>query len=380
MRRKSKLGPGFRHENNGFTLVELLVVIAIIGVLIALLLPAVQAAREAARRMQCTNHLKQVGIAVHNFHDSKGGIPPAAVQNANRSSMWGLLYPYLEQNALYEILTRQYSATAAGYLTSNAWWNGLSDDEKKGFGSFAGYLCPSRRSGLQTNETTIANGGQNGSAPNAAGPLGDYAMVFSNTTRDWWYAAWNDGITQAFIESYRGPFRVAISPEPVGTSFSWEPRDTFSRVSDGLSNQFFVGEKHIPVGRVGMCSNATYDGNNPTIARNMGDCSYLQIGWRKTPTPARALVYYEAYSVSGITRNSVVVNPILRPNDYGDDDVSSHTPYHCPLRGMAFGSFHPGICQFLLGDGSARGVAVTSSLEVLEAYALVDDGATAALP
>jgi len=89
-----------RFHRRGFTLIELLVVIAIIAVLIALLLPAVQSAREAARRAQCTNNLKQVGIAMHNYHDQQGSLPPGL-----KGCCWGtwLIYalPYMEQQPLF---------------------------------------------------------------------------------------------------------------------------------------------------------------------------------------------------------------------------------------------------------------------------------------
>ncbi len=88
----------------GFTLVELLVVIAIIGVLVALLLPAVQAAREAARRSQCSNNLKQIALGMHNHHDTHLGLPPAQGPSGCCWGTWQVLvFPYVEQNNAYDL-------------------------------------------------------------------------------------------------------------------------------------------------------------------------------------------------------------------------------------------------------------------------------------
>ena len=105
-----------RISRRGFTLVELLVVIAIIGVLVALLLPAVQSARESARRMQCSNQLKQLGLAIQNYHDVFQVFPPQSFPAHGSTNAWGwgpMIFPFMELQALYETV-KPNSAMPAG--------------------------------------------------------------------------------------------------------------------------------------------------------------------------------------------------------------------------------------------------------------------------
>ncbi|MEW4562750.1 DUF1559 domain-containing protein [Bremerella sp. JC770] len=135
-------------NRHGFTLVELLVVIAIIGVLIALLLPAVQQAREAARRMQCTNHQKQIGLALHNYHDTHGCFPPATFVNTSHYTAEGhsnkmrygwmhVLLPFVEQKNVYDVFMDEVHGPSGVY----AWQTSVRDNVIEGF------LCPSDPNG-----------------------------------------------------------------------------------------------------------------------------------------------------------------------------------------------------------------------------------------
>ncbi|MDR2705375.1 MAG: DUF1559 domain-containing protein, partial [Planctomycetaceae bacterium] len=264
-----------------------------------------------------------------------------------------------------------------GYVTVNNWWNSvLKKEERQAFGAFNGYQCPSRRSGYSANDYATDNNNDNQDT-DAAGPQGDYAFICSNVTDSWWSLS-----NSSVINGARGPFRTAIYKlaSSAGTNITWEPRDTFAWVSDGLSNQFFIGEKHIPLNRVGICPNASYSSGNAANTRNMGECSYLRGNSARTTSAARTFASYEAYAVSGMTQYAINPYPICRPNDFSEDNVPTHTAYHSAYRSIGFGSYHPGICQILIGDGSVRGTAVTTPTKILQAYSFVSDGEQAALP
>lgn len=150
--------------SRGFTLVELLVVIAIIGVLVALLLPAVQQAREAARRMQCSNNLKQIGLGMHNYHDTYNSFPAGTY-----GCCWGTwqvaMLPYVEQNNLYE----QYNIHDK-YATSTSRYSG-SDNRAAVTVRLDAFTCPSDQtnspfSGI-TSHNYAANYGNTGYAQQA---------------------------------------------------------------------------------------------------------------------------------------------------------------------------------------------------------------------
>jgi len=139
------------HRRFGFTLIELLVVIAIIAILIGLLLPAVQKVREAAARTKCQNNLKQIGLAIHNYHDAMGFLPRST--NPGTQLAWTVyILPYVEQSALFA----QFDFSNGSYLN-------VGKNNPHGLRRMAIYLCPSSpidRMSLTSNPNTpeIVNG------------------------------------------------------------------------------------------------------------------------------------------------------------------------------------------------------------------------------
>jgi prepilin-type N-terminal cleavage/methylation domain-containing protein len=386
----------------GFTLVELLVVIAIIGMLIALLLPAVQAAREAARRMQCSNHFKQIGLAVHNFHDAYSALPPNVVLPGG-GSIFFHLFPFTEQMSLYDYgiqhmtnpnAPQGWGGTWGGDRTfQHEWWNGEVEGDgvttftaganiKKSFASVPWMKCPTRRSGVaMTRDDPKLNPyhWQNVTP----GPQGDYVAVIS-----WWYqstggladwfdhlsersyknAPWLGNVLSKALTAHRGPFRCAILADPLPSPdrqlVTWTCRDTFARLQDGTSNQVIFGEKHIPKSQIGVCLFAAED---DTIKDSTsGDCSYLagaqDYGGRS----------YQRQISRGATGED---DPNTMPLRFGDERLLVKDSVF-----LGFGSSHPGVCLFVFGDGAVTSLPVTTNPTVLGRLGAVNDGQPVSLP
>jgi prepilin-type N-terminal cleavage/methylation domain-containing protein len=301
----------------GFTLIELLVVIAIIAILIGLLLPAVQKVREAAARTQCSNNLKQIGLACHNFHDAYGYLPPDRI--ANTYATWAVhILPYIEQDNIYKLWDIQLRYSRQPNL-------GNANDPCPR--NIKIYFCPSRRSvpGDFSQNDTNAN-----SSPHRPGGRSDYASNGGSLDNS------SDG---ALIISQ---VSRAVAPDgtPVTSNYaaadqgtrilSWRGQVTLATVSDGTSNTLMVGEKHL----------------TPANIQNAAGPDRSVFG------PIRNA--YRRNAGVGIQAGVVERSPLV--SDYNNPG---------PLANERFGSWHPGICQFVLCDGSVRGLK-NSTQDVLD--------------
>ena len=314
---------GFRRRG-GFTLIELLVVIAIIGVLISLLLPAVQKVREAAQRTSCGNNLKQMGLALHHYHDTYEGIQPSRLDRDGGVSWAVLLLPFLEQNNLYQRwdVHRWYYDQGSSLEEGNE----IRETPVKT------YFCPARRSPPQISII----GDQpdlpwSGSLQHYPGSLGDYACCVGDDMNADFFSSGGNG---AMIIA-RQPVQYVSLTLPRHLE-SWQSQTTFRSITDGLSNTFFIGEKHARLGHWGENTpnniNATdgdssvYNGDHPWVASRAAGPS-----------------------------NLLARSP----------DEAFHSQ---------FGSYHPGVCQFVFGDGSVRALGVGTSGTTLSLLARRADG------
>ncbi len=372
-------------RKSGFTLVELLVVIAIIGILIALLLPAVQAAREAARRMQCTNNFKQIGLALHNFHDARKAFPPTHLGEW-KAGLPIFILPYMEQQALYDTVANaehcDICSCGSGFdiclghtQKDQGWWyHHLDEAQRSGFGSIKAFLCPTRRSGAAiTSYYCEQPGGQS-----------DYAFIEYLAVRtpsagltteplydNWWgifgtsLVGYRDGTagSAGVVKSPFTPGSTNITNDASNSRKAWSAGSGIERWTDGTSNQLVWGEKHIPSSKLGKCD----DQGDP---RPLGDdCAFY------FTAPMR---WGSMFRIIGIMPGGNIAQGPKHIDRIVRDGPDPHLTW--ASSGYSFGSYHPGVCNFLVGDGSVHSLSVTTPDRIMYMFADVSDGGSVSLP
>ena len=307
----------FRYAR-AFTLVELLVVVAIIGILIALLLPAVQAAREAARRMQCTNNLKQQGVGLHNYHATHNHFPSGMLFWSNMHGYsWGaVILPFLEQGVV------------------SAWL-----DYDKPY--YAGYDDPSKSRNWETMQTPmqvyVCPSDPNGGGWTEVGTGGD-----ENDARATSYSGVADTRSH-LVNAWKNP-RLDCNGMLFGNS-AIRVRD----VSDGTSHTLFVGEITGARGSIN---------GKPAFYQQFIATLNMQNTADGINSPS---------TVPGGRDDSPTGNPIT------DSPTNRH---YRMLTELGFSSFHPGGCNFLMVDGSVHFIEEHIEQSILSAMTTRAGGET----
>lgn len=308
-------------SSRGFTLVELLVVIAIIGVLIALLLPAVQMARESARRMQCTNHLKQWGLAMHNYHDTIGKLPFGATNDSNgKRHTWVVsLWPYIEQNNLAEAYDYNQPFYASPNIIQNT-FNGVLAQPV----DF--YYCPSM------------NGGKMNTSDAYWRCRMHYGVNYGNVTIP------NGSPTST--QALKAPFGFDGSNGALGET----PRTSdFSGFTDGLSNTLLMSELRAHP------NDSEPDHRGDSFNDDAAGGGFMTVS---TPNSSAADVMSSAWCVD----KPEIGLPCVGGNEH-----------------HAARSLHPGGVQALMADGSVHFISETIAIDVWRAAGTMQGGETFSL-
>ncbi len=317
-----------RRSDQGFTLIELLVVIAIIAILIALLLPAVQQAREAARRTQCKNNLKQIGIALHNYHDTYSKFPPGGFwnnvnsgQQYQQGSLLTHLLPYVEQANMFQQIP--FNAPPGRDINTATLPDGRL---MRTVFTVPTYRCPSDTVTIGFNGiSTIQNYAGSKGASNAGSPAAGHTTGGATACPD------------AFLSFAKGTgYGNGVS----GPFYRNNRCDSIADCRDGLSNTIYVGEVRPE------CSNHMRQG---WLASNNGQ------GMASTLYPINLDTCSEVPSTGCRWVNNWT-------NEFG------------------FRSRHVGGAQFLLGDGAVRFFSENIDHETYNRIGAKADGLTATVP